>query len=183
MTKKGSLLSIKAVVDILYDLESAFQDAEGWILTLSVYPTVGKSLLETMIAENGLKLDKQNMDEVLTRMAQLLVDEYHVADHITLTFKDQETVYIDIANCVLLPVEHRLLQKNIEPFCCPFKNMIATAMDKMATDRTYEGFTESLFSKVKQDRCEHGLNLFRLKRDKTLKEVIKGMPFEKTLNI
>jgi len=183
MAEKERLFSMKAIIDILYDLEAAFQDAEGWILRLYVFPAVGKSLLKTMQAENGLKLDPDNMNAVLTRIAHLLVDEYHVADNITLTLKDPETVHMDVENCVLLPVEHRLLENKIEPFLCPFKNLIASAMDEMATDKTFEGFTETLFSKVKQDRCEHGLNLFRLRRDKTLKEVIQGMPFEKTLNI
>lgn len=183
MATKDRFLSIKAALDILYDLELAFQDAEGWVLILSVYPAVGKSLLETMKREHGLELRGKKINDVLTNITHLLVDEYKIADNIKLEWHGEETVHIEIDNCVLLPVEHRLIEKKIKPFLCPFKNLMALAMDEMATDEIFEGFTESLVFEVKDNRCEHGLNLFKLRRDKTLQEILQGIPFEKTLEL
>lgn len=120
---------------IIYGLQKALWDAlgEGAIAATAL---IGKELLEIMENEMGLKVSGEQAQDMLNNIANLLINEFKMADDVQIEEKGDSNVVVNIKGCMSLPVERRLTVAGIKPFICPFANIATAAMRKLLSKKT-----------------------------------------------
>ena len=114
---------------IIYGLEKAIWDMLGES-SLAATSQIGKSMLEIMKKELALKVSGEKEQDVLDGIAKRLVEDFKIADDVSIIKKDN-IVSLCIRNCIMLPVEKKLISKGVKPFICPFTNISRAAMEEL----------------------------------------------------
>ncbi|MHA1721902.1 MAG: hypothetical protein ACTSXW_02390 [Candidatus Baldrarchaeia archaeon] len=120
---------------IIYGLQKALWDAlgEGAIAATAL---IGKELLEIMENDMGLKISGEQAQDMLNNIADLLTNNFKMADDVKIDQEGENRVIVNIKNCMSLPVEQRLTSAGIKPFVCPFANIATAAMRKLLNKKT-----------------------------------------------
>ncbi len=109
----------------------------------SICQIVGRELLPDFYAVHG-PVTQGQMDEHLLALARFLVEEQRLAREIVVTVRPEDSVALDVDQCVLLTADKRMLETYNQVMLCPLMNIMAGLVDEtgIATERrtvTIEG--------------------------------------------
>ncbi len=130
--KKRNLARINAM--IIYGLEKGLWNLLGES-ALALSTTVGTGMLEQMEQSMGLEIAGEDPQDILTEIGRIFVDEIGIATNFDLT-KEDDSIAMEVDNCVLLHVEKDLMASGIKPFMCPYLNIAAAAMRQRLGGKT-----------------------------------------------
>lgn len=94
--------------------------------SVAMGPSMGEQILQVMEKEMGLELGGENAGEVLHEMGRLFVDEFGFAQEVDIE-EGPEGATMLVHNCLLLSVASRLKASGVDPFICPYRNVVAAA--------------------------------------------------------
>ena len=114
---------------IIYGFQKALWEVMGEAAIAASYP-VGKSMLEIMKKELGLKVAGEKPEDVLSGIAKRLTEDFKIAKEVKIG-KSGDTITVDVEGCICLPVTQRLINTGIKPFACPFTNIAMAAMEEL----------------------------------------------------
>ena len=92
--------------------------------SLALGPSMGEQLLQVMEKEMGLELAGEDRADVLNEVARLFVDEFGFAQHVDVAPTEGGAAMI-VHNCALLKLTGQLSEDGVEPFLCPYRNVVA----------------------------------------------------------
>jgi len=129
MESSGGMNPVRFLNIIIYGLEKAIWDMLGES-SLAATSQIGKSMLTIMKKELALKVEGEKEQDVLDGITKRLVEDFKIADAVSIK-KEGNIVSLEIKNCLMLPVEKRLINKGVKPFVCPFTNIARAAMEEL----------------------------------------------------
>ncbi len=119
---------------IIYGLEAGLWNLLGES-ALALSTTVGEGMLEQLERTMGLEIAGEAPQDILTEIGRIFVDEIGIATQFDITEVD-ETITLEVGNCVLLNVEKDLVAAGVKPFMCPYLIIAAAAMRQRLGGKT-----------------------------------------------
>ena len=129
MEQSGGMNPVRFLNIIIFGLEKAIWDLLGES-SLAATTQIGKSMLTIMKKELALKVEGEDAQTVLDGITKRLVEDFKMADAVDIK-KEGNIVSLEIKNCLMLPVEKKLINRGVKPFMCPFTNIARAAMEEL----------------------------------------------------
>ncbi len=128
--KKANMLRLSNLT--LYGLTTGVWDYVGES-SFAMSEGIGESVLGLMEKEMGLEIAGASVDEVLTEINRLFVDEFGFADDIEILADDSQVV-MKVHSCLNRNLTDKLMAAGVEkPFICPIMNAAQAALKRMGT--------------------------------------------------
>lgn len=145
-------LLVSGLAHGLYDL---FGDA-----LVGIVEPIGEEILEEMERELGLEIQGESVEDILTELERILVDEYGLVKHIEIKY-DEESHEVDIIceGCMLWKVTEKLTAQGVPPHtCAPMMMAMAALRERTGNKAQFVGITQDLDKKI----CDIDFHLFNL---------------------
>jgi SHS2 domain-containing protein len=127
---------------------------------VGIVEPIGEEILEEMERELGIEIHGETMEDILTEVERIIVDEYGMVDNISLEIHP-ETHEVDLicTGCKLWHVTETLQAQGIPPHHCPPMMMASAALRKRSGRKArFVGITQD----TKKKTCDIDFHLFDL---------------------
>ena len=126
-----------ALLEIVYSLEKAFWDllGDGAKATVSI---IGEELYERLKSSTNIDLENVDEEEALKEISRILTEDMEIAKSVKINREGSKFIML-VDNCMMLEVQRHLMKNGIEPFLCPFLNLIAYITRRRGANSTSLG--------------------------------------------
>ena len=118
---------------------------------LAVADTIGESILKEMEQNLGLTIQGEDPQALLSKIEQILVSEYGMAEKTEFTMVDRD-VDMKVKKCIMWDATEDLLKAGVPPYTCAPMMMASAALRKRMG-------TKSKFGGIQQDIEQHVCNI------------------------